>query len=103
MVISGIIYAVGALMLLFGVLIWRGETELIHTHHRKNVADQRSYGKAMSGAYFIIGIACCLSATLILFMGERPWLSTAVFAVGFAAMLVRMYFIQKKHNGGIFS
>ena len=34
---------------------------------------------------------------------EKLWLGTLVFIAGLAAMLIRMYFIQKKYNGVIFS
>lgn len=103
MVITIILYGVGLLLLVFGLLIWNGKTGLIHDYHRKNVTDHKSYGKDMGKPVFIIGVALCLTATLPLIREEWLAFGTAIFFVALATMLVRMYFVQKKHNGSMFS
>jgi hypothetical protein len=96
-------YTVGLVILGFGIAIWCGKTGFIHYYHRQNVTDHKNYGKAMGKAISGMGISSCLSAT-ISFLGEE-WIgfSIGVFFIGFLAMFVVVYFIQRKYNGGMFS
>ena len=96
-------YLVGLLLLVLGIAIWNGKTELLHDYHRRNVTDHKNYGKAMGKAVSGMGISACLGATLSFLGEEWLWLSIGVFFVGFMAMFVVAYFIQKKYNGGMFS
>ena len=96
-------YACGALLLAAGIAIWFGKTGLIHYYHRQNVTDLKNYGKRMGSAISGMGISACLSATVSLF-GERLLnVSIGIFFIGFTAMFIWVWFIQRKYNGGMFS
>lgn len=96
-------YLVGILLLICGIAVWNGKTELIHDYHQKNVTDHKGYGKAMGKAISGSGFSMCFSATVSLLGADWLWLSLGVFAVGFTAMLILMFIIQKKYNGSLFS
>ena len=57
----------------------------------------------MGKSVFIMGISLCAGATIPILAEELLWLGIIVFLFGLVAMLIRMYFVQKKYNGGMFS
>ena len=98
-----VFYAVGFLLLVLGIMIWRGKTKLIHAYHQKNVTDFKGYGKAMGKVVAGQGVLAVIAASTA-FFGER-WMVIGVwiFFVGFCVMFLILYFIQRKYNGSLFS
>lgn len=99
-----IMFLCAALFGVFAVLIYRGNTDLIHDYHRNKVTDHAAYGKAFGKAMGIITAAMALSGLAALW-GEDPviaWIAIGILMVGMAAGLVDMWYVQKKYNGGLF-
>ena len=98
-----VFYVVGFLFLVLGIMIWRGNTKLIHAYHQKNVTDFKGYGKAIGKVVAGIGALACFAASSA-FLGER-WTGVGIwiFFIGLCVLFIVMYFIQKKYNGSLFS
>ena len=96
-------YVVGALLLAAGIAVYKGKTAIIHYYHRKNVTDNKNYGIAMGKAISAMGLSACVAATLSYFGEAFLMVGTIVFLVVMAAAMVKVYFIQKKYNGSMFS
>ncbi|MCL2774820.1 MAG: hypothetical protein FWD71_15955 [Oscillospiraceae bacterium] len=98
-----IYYPIAIILIICGIAIWNGKTGLIHEYHRKNVTDFKSYGKAMGKAISGMGVFTFLSASLSLLGEKLLWLCIGIFLIGIILMMIIIYFIQKKYNGGMFS
>jgi maltodextrin utilization protein YvdJ len=98
-----IFYLIGLLFVAAGIAIYKGKTGLIHYYHRQNVTDLVNYGKAMGKAISGMGASCGIAATISLFGEELITISIGVFFIGFMAMFVIIFFIQRKYNGSMFS
>lgn len=104
MISFAIIFYFAALALIIcGIAIWNGKTNLIHDYHRGNVTDFKNYGKAMGKAISGMGVFAFISASVSLAREELEALCTGIFVIGIISMMVVIYFIQKKYNGGMFS
>ena len=90
-----LMWAIAALFLLFGLLIYHGKTGLIHEYHRERVRseDMAAYGRAFSTGLF------ALAGTLV-----RSGIVTAslvVLFVGLAASFAILWRVQRRYNGGM--
>jgi len=102
-VISAIIfYVVGLILLIAGIAVWCGKTGLIHEYHRRNVVDFKNYRKAMGKAICGMGLSAFVCASSFLLGTDWIWWGIGAFTLGFTAMFVILYFVQKKYNGGMF-
>ena len=101
MIVYGIIMlAVALLFAVLAVLIYRGNTRLIHDYHQTRVTDQTAYGKAYGKAMGLIAGGMALSGG-ISFLAEA-WIAVAVLVLGLAVGFVAIARVQKQYNGGIF-
>ena len=96
-------YIVGALLLAAGIAVYKGKTVIIHYYHRKNATDHKNYGIAMGKAISAMGLSACVAATLSFFGEAFSMVGTVVFLIVMAAAMVKVYFIQKKYNGSMFT
>ena len=95
--------AVGAMLVVFGVLIWaRRMIRLIHDYHRANVRpeDVGAYTKRVGIALILLGVAT--AATGVVNFATRTFWGWIAFAVGFLVFFVIMHRAQKKYNGSWF-
>lgn len=84
------------------VLIYKGNTNLIHDYHRTRVMDITAYGKAFGKAMGIFAGTMALSAVVALFGAEVMWCAVTVLLIGLAVGSVALFRVQKKYNGGVF-
>ncbi len=97
---SVIMYAVGILMVIIGILVYKGKTELIHSYHQRKVKDKKAYAKAMGKVLLGISLPLFVSGTVGLFTASA--LPTVILLVGLAVALVPLFLVQNKYNGGLF-
>ena len=103
MIACGIILlAVALLFGVFAVLIYRGNTQLIHDYHQTRVADKTAYAKAFGKAMGVLAGALALGGVLS-FLGEKlAWIAMTVLILGLILGFIAIARVQKKYNGGIF-
>ena len=92
--------AIAVLLIVLGIMIFRGRTELIHAYHQKRVKDKAAYGRDMGRALMWMAVPVILAGILGLFTA-RGW-PAAVLILGIGASFLHLLRIQKKHNGGLF-
>ena len=97
---SVIMFAIAALLFVFAVLIYRGNTRLIHDYHRKRVKDEAAYGRAFGKALACFSIPLIAAGIVGLFTAS--FLPTAVLLIGIALASIPLIRVQKKYNGGVF-
>ena len=101
---SIMMFFAAALVLLLGIAIYKGKTNLIHSYHQTRVTDKAAYGKAFGKAMFVVAIASLLSGVIGL-LGDSDviaLIAVAVLLTGIGIGMGLMIAIQKKYNNGIF-
>lgn len=95
-----ILWIIAAVFAVMAVLIYKGNTNLIHDYHQTKVTDKAAYGKAFGKAFGTLPVAMTLSGVIGLY---HIWIALAVLAIGFAAGFAAILRVQKKYNGGVFA
>ena len=103
---SVILFVAAALFFVIGVLIFRGNTNLIHEYHRRNLAEsiKRAYGRSFAKALFLIALTFVISGVVALFSATKAFavVSVAILLLGLFLSIVMIVRTQNKYNGGIF-
>ncbi len=101
---SVIMFLAAALLLGFGVAIYRGRTDLIHQYHQTKVRDRAAYGRAFGKAMLVCALAPLLSGIIGLFADSKPigMSSVAVLLFGLIIGIARIVSVQRKYNNGVF-
>ena len=104
---SIIMFVAAAPFLALGIAIYKGNTELIHDYHQKNVkeSERTEYGRAIAKGMFVVCVTLLISGIIALFGNkEEPIaaVSLAVLFAGLIASFVVLVKVQKKYNGGLF-
>lgn len=103
---SVIMFTVAAVFIIFGILIYRGKTNVIHDYHQTHIkdTDKKEYGRLFAKAMFCISLTLIISGVIALFGESKTILfsSLAVLFVGLIASFIWLGIIQNKYNGGIF-
>ena len=75
-----LMWAIAALFLLFGLLIYHGKTGLIHEYHRERVRseDMAAYGRAFSTGLFALAGTLVLSGHFPARLPLRWWCCSSV-------------------------
>ncbi len=96
--------ALAAIFIVVGILIFRGNTDLIHNYHQKNVKDFDRYGKAMGKGVIGMGVPFLLGAIVSLCLNSDKGTIVGIVIVlsGFALSFIYILKVQKKYNGGLF-
>ena len=74
------------------IMIYRGNTNLIHDYHQTKVTDPKAYGKAFGKALFVFGLAPLFSGLVALAGDSKPIVITAIavlvaiFCIGFICL-----------------
>ena len=99
--VSILYFAIAAIFIVVGILIFRGNTDLIHDYHQKNVKDFDGYGKGMGKGIISIGVFFLTGAVITLAVkGESGTIAGIVVALsGFVLSLIYILKVQKKYNG----
>lgn len=102
--VSILYFAIAAIFIVVGILIFRGNTDLIHDYHQKNVKDFDGYGKGMGKGVITIGVFFLIGAVVTLAVkGESGTIAGIIVALsGFFLSFIYILKVQKKYNGGIF-
>lgn len=102
--VSILYFAIAAIFIVVGILIFRGNTDLIHDYHQKNVKDFDGYGKGMGKGIISIGVFFLIGAVVTLAVrGESGTIAGIIVSLsGFVLSLIYILKVQKKYNGGLF-
>ncbi|MDO4565083.1 MAG: hypothetical protein Q4C04_05665 [Clostridia bacterium] len=102
---SAIMLVVAIPFLIFAVLIYRGQTSLIHIYHQRRVAekDKPAYARAVAKCLFAITGALIASGIVGLFGESRTVVvcAVAILFAGFIPPIVMFIRVQKRYNGGL--
>ena len=103
-VYSAIMLAAAALLAVSAVLIYRGNTGLIHSYHQTRVKDRAAYGRAFGKALMVLAAVPLLSGVIALAgMSEKALAAASlVLVLGFIPGMIPILMVQKKYNNGLF-
>lgn len=88
------------MFIILGVIIYKGNIELIHSYHRENVTDKIGYGKAMGKSLIVFSLPLIISGVLALFIENS--IPVIILIVGMVVGFIPIIRAQRKFNGGIF-
>lgn len=97
---SIIMFATSILVIVVGILVFSGKTQLIHDYHQTRVKDKNGYAKAMGKA--LAGISIPLVITGIIALFTTSALPTLVLIIGLILSFIPVIRTQNKYNGGLF-
>ncbi len=97
---SIILFAVAALLIVFGILIYRGKTGLIHSYHQAHVTDKAGYAKAFGKALFVFSLPLLVAGVVGLFFTN--FIPTLVLLLGLCLAFISFVQVQRRYNGGLF-
>ena len=102
MVVGVIIdFAVGALCIVLGTLVWKKQMlSILHDYHYKNVKqeDIPAYTRQIGIGLIAIGSGICITGLLNLLYSALWWIP---LTAGIALGLIVMYITQRKYNGSV--
>ena len=104
MLLYSILMFTGSILLMvFGIMIYRGKVDLIHSYHQKRVKDKAAYGRAFGKALFAVALAPFASGVIGLFANSNPLEIIAVLVLLFGLVLGSccILAVQKKYNKGL--
>ena len=105
-VYSIMLFLIAILIFAMGVLVYRGNTRLIHDYHQTKIkeSEQQEYGRAFAKGMFSACVTFLISGIIALFgkRGSVTAISCLVLAAGLIVSLVILIKVQKKYNGGLF-
>lgn len=102
MIVGTIIsFAVGALCVVLGALLWKEQMlSLLHEYHYKNVKkeDIPAYTRQMGIGLILVGCGIFVTGLLNLALSPLWWIP---LVLGFAAGFIVIFRAQKKYNGSV--
>ena len=103
-VYSVIMLVVAAVLIVFGVLIAKGNAKLINCYREERVKNKALYCKKISQALFILAdtLVCSGIVGLIGDTDTIVLLALGVLIAGMVLGIVRLFHAQKKYGGGVF-
>ena len=103
-VYSVIVFVVAAALIVFGVLIAKGNANLINCYRDDRVKDKAQYCKRISQALFILAgtLVCSGIIGLLGDVDSIVLLGLGVLVVGMLCGVVQLFRVQKKYGGGVF-
>lgn len=101
---SVIMFIVAASLIVFGVLIAKGNANLINCYREERVKDKALYCKKISQSLFILAGTLVCSGIIGLFgkADSIVLLGLGVLVVGMLFGVVKLFRVQKKYGGGVF-
>lgn len=102
-VYSVIMFISAVLFFIIGLLIYKGNTELIHDYHQSKVdkSDKSEYGKGIGKGLFTISISLFSSGIIGLFT-EKVLYPVGILLIGLTISIGIILHTQNKYNKGIF-
>jgi len=101
---SVIMFVVAVALIVFGILIAKGNANLVNCYREERVKDKVLYCKKISQALFILADALVCSGVVALLAKTDTFilLSLGVLVAGMIFGIVRLFHAQKKYGGGVF-
>ena len=102
LVYSMILFAVAVLFLALALLVYRGNTKLIHDYHQTKVkeTERQAYGRAFAIGLFVLCATLFLSGVIALM--DIVGVSLVALVAGLIVSVVMLAKVQRKYNGGLF-
>lgn len=99
-----LMWGIGALFLVLGILLRRGGTDLIHAYHREKVKteDRAAYGRAFAKGLFVMAGAAALSGGAAVLWPSAMVAVLVILLAGIAAGGTVLWRVQRRYNGGVF-
>ena len=103
-VYSVMMLGIAVMLVIFAILIMKGNATLINCYREERVEDKAAYCTKMGQALLIMAFSTTVSGVVSLFSGEKPVIFTALIVtlVGVSIGIARLFHVQKKYGGGIF-
>ena len=104
-----ILFGLGLLVTILGIINMSGNLSTIHWYHRKRVSEENRtpFGKLVGLGTLIIGLALIVYGILLAIYNATHW--EALTVIGAAVLIISMlvglaisFYAMKKYNGGIF-
>ncbi len=109
MVAFVILMVLGTVMILLGIVNFRGDLRSLHTYHYHRVteADRLKFGRLVGLGTILIGVAVMLYGALLLAYEKAKIefllpLGLGILFAGLAVGLAISFYAMKKYNKGIF-
>ena len=103
-VYSVMMLGIAVMLVIFAILIMKGNASLINCYREERVKDKTAYCVKMGQALLIIGASIAVSGVVALFTEEKSVIFTTltITCVGVTIGIARLFHVQKKFGGGIF-
>ena len=103
-VYSVMMLGIAVMLVIFAILIMKGNASLINCYREERVKDKAAYCTKMGQALLIMAFSTTVSGVVSLFSEEKPVIITALIVtlVGVSIGIARLFHVQKKYGGGIF-
>ncbi|MGN1479585.1 MAG: DUF3784 domain-containing protein [Acutalibacteraceae bacterium] len=105
-IFSVLLFAVALLFLIIGILIYKGNTKLIHDYHQLKIkeSEKNNYCKDFSIGLFLISASLSVGGIIGLLGNSKQiaLISIAVIFIGIIISFLVIYKVQKKYNGRVF-
>ena len=101
---SIVLFAAAITLMVFGILISKGHTNVINCYREDKVADKALYCKKLSQALYFLAIVIMCSGIIGL-LGESDAIAiiaVSILVVGLIVGMIRLFSVQKKYGGGVF-
>ena len=101
---SILMFMISLAFIILSILIYKGNTSLIHSYHQTKVKDKAAYGKAFGKALFVVAVAPFTSGIVGL-LGDSQTIAiiaVLVLIVGIVVGFSCISAVQKKYNKGLF-
>ena len=97
---SIVMFLASVLLILFGIAIYRGRTDLIRGYYQINVKNKAAYGRAIGKSLFIISAFLILSGIIGLFAKENllAFVSIGLLIIGLIVGIVCLITAHKNHT-----
>lgn len=101
---SILMFVISGIFLIFSLLIYKGNTNLIHSYHQTKVKDKTAYGKAFGKALLVVAATPFISGVVGLLANTKTVAIIAVLLLilGIMAGFGCIFAVQKKYNQGSF-
>ena len=97
---SIVMFLASVLLILFGIFIYRGRTDLIRGYYQINVKNKAAYGRAIGKSLFIISAFLILSGIVGLFAKENllAFVSIGLLIIGLIVGIACLIVAYKNHT-----
>ncbi len=99
-IFSIILFITSFLFIILGIIVYKGNIELIHSYHQENVTDKIGYGKAMGKSLIAFSLPMIISGVTAFF--TETSIPVIILVVGMIVGFIPIVKTQNKYNGGMF-